>query len=140
MIHPFEESIRENYKKREQFFENRGFLPEFELKTLKAIQSIGDEQPEYPTWFEALEVMKRQISAIDFDIALIGAGAYGFPLGAYIKELGKKAIHIGGMLQLFFGIKGKAWNKLGVYNENWTSPKESERPAGYQKVEAGRYW
>ena len=140
VIHPFEESIRENYKKREQFFENRGFLPEFELKTLKAIQSIGDEQPEYPTWFEALEIMKRQINEIDFDIALMGAGAYGFPLGAYIKELGKKAIHIGGMLQLFFGIKGKAWNKLGVYNENWTSPKESERPAGYQKVEAGRYW
>lgn len=140
VIHPFEESIRENYEKRELLFANKDFLPEFELITLKAVQSIGDEQPDFSTWFEALEYMKNQINHIDFDIALIGAGAYGFPLGAYIKQCGKKAVHIGGMLQLFFGIKGKAWNKLGVYNEHWTSPKETEKPVGYQKVEAGRYW
>lgn len=140
VIHPFEDSIRENYEIREKLFLNPDVLPEFELITLKAIQSIADETPEYETWFEALEYMKRRIDEMDFDIALIGAGAYGFPLGAYIKSIGKKAVHIGGMLQLLFGIKGKAWNKLGIYNEYWTSPKEIEKPKGYKSVEAGRYW
>ena len=41
----------------------------------------------------------------NFDIALIGCGAYGFPLAAFVKGIGKKAVHIGGPLQLFFGIK-----------------------------------
>lgn len=140
VIHPFEDSIRENYKIREKLFSNPDVLPEFDLITLKAVQSIADESPEYATWFEALKYMEHQIDAIDFDVALIGAGAYGFPLGTYVKSIGKKAVHIGGMLQLLFGIKGKAWNKLGIYNEYWTSPKEMEKPKGYQSVEAGRYW
>lgn len=140
VIHPFEESIQANYEKRNKLFLNNEFLPEFELLTLKAVQSIAGTQTEFPTWFHALEHMERQIDNIDFDIALIGAGGYGFPLAAYIKRLGKKAIHIGGMLQLYFGIKGKAWNDMGIYNEHWTLPLETERPEGYKKVEAGRYW
>ncbi len=140
VIHPFEESIRENYAKRERLFDHPGMLPKFELITLKSVQSIADENVPFEDWFAALSYMEDQISRMEFDIALIGAGAYGFPLGAYVKQLGKKAVHIGGMLQLLFGIKGKAWNKLGIYNEYWTSPKESEKPKGYQSVEAGRYW
>lgn len=140
VIHPFEESIKENYQKRKFLFENPNILPECELLTLKAVQSIADEEVPFKDWFAALEYMQERIFQIDFDIALIGAGAYGFPLGAYIKSIGKKAVHIGGMLQLLFGIKGKAWNYLGIYNEHWTSPKEIEHPKGYKNVEAGRYW
>ncbi len=140
VIHPFTESIQKNYKYREKLFDNPYILPEFDLILLKSVQSIGEESTEFQDWFAALDSMKRQINQIDFDIALIGAGAYGFPLGAYIKDLGKKAIHIGGYLQLFFGIKGKAWNRLGLYNQYWTSPREDEHPKGYLSVEAGRYW
>ena len=53
--------------------------------------------------------MKAQIDKEDFDICLIGAGAYGFPLAAYVKRKGKKAVHLGGALQLLFGIKGSRW-------------------------------
>lgn len=140
VIHPFEDSVKENYANREKLFDNPWVLPEFELMTFKAVQSIADETVPFEDWFAALEYMEDKISRMEFDIALIGAGAYGFPLGAYIKQLGKKAVHIGGMLQLLFGIKGKAWNKLGIYNEYWTSPKETEKPKGYKSVEAGRYW
>ena len=140
VIHPFETSIVTNYKKREAFFDNPEVLPKFELQTLKAVQSIAEEQPDYATWFDALKYMENEIAKREFDIALIGAGAYGFPLGAYVKRLGKKAVHIGGMLQLLFGIKGKAWNKLGIYKEAWTQPLAKEHPAGYRTVEAGRYW
>ncbi len=140
VIHPFEESIRQNYQIREKLFPNPDVLPEFKLITLKAVQSIADEIVPFKDWFEALDFMKIRISKIEFDIALIGAGAYGFPLGAFIRQMGKRAVHVGGMLQLLFGIKGKAWSKLKIYNEYWTLPKASEHPLGYQSVEAGRYW
>lgn len=140
VIHPFETSIQGNYKIKDKLFDRKEFLPDFELITLKAVQSIAGSQTDYSTWFDALRDMENKMDKIDFDIALIGAGAYGLPLGAYAKSIGKKALHIGGILQLFFGIKGKAWNKLGLYNEYWTSPKDEEKPEGFQKVEAGRYW
>ncbi len=140
VIHPFKDSIIHNYDKRTKLFQNQKLLPDFELITLKAVQSLGEELPIYKDWFEALRYMERQVDGLEFDVALIGAGAYGFPLAAYIKRMGKKALHVGGMLQLLFGIKGKAYNYLNVYNDYWTSPQDTERPKGYQKVEQGRYW
>lgn len=139
VIHPFEMSIKENYKNITKIYPN-GFLPEFELITVPAVQSIAGTKTNYSTWFDALESMKLKIEKTDFDIALIGAGAYGLSLGSYVKQLGKKAVHVGGALQLYFGIKGKAWDKLGIYNEYFTSPKEEEKPQGFKMVEAGRYW
>ena len=50
--------------------------------------------------------MKSQMDQTDYDIALIGCGAYGFPLAAHAKRMGKQAIHMGGSLQLLFGIRG----------------------------------
>ena len=141
VIHPFEDSIRKNYKHKNKLFENKNFMPDFELITLKAVQTIADNREiKYKDWFYALDSMKEYISKINFDIALIGAGAYGFPLGAYVKEFGKQALHIGGMLQLYFGIRGKYYDQFNYHNEYWTRPLEKEKPKGFEKVEAGRYW
>lgn len=140
VIHPFEDSIQNNYRFKKKLFDNELFLPDFELLTYKPVQSIAGNKTNYETWFEALEIMQNDISKMEFDIALIGAGAYGLSLGSYIKGLGKKAIHIGGILQLFFGIRGKAWDKFNYHNHYWTRPLKQERPKGLEKVEAGRYW
>lgn len=142
VIHPFEESIRQNYGIREKLFENKEFMPEFELLTMKAVQTVADNKDyySYKSWFDALESMEEQIEKIDFDIALIGAGAYGFPLGSFVKNMGKKALHLGGILQLFFGIRGKYYDQFNYHNEYWTRPLEDEKPKGFKKVEAGRYW
>lgn len=141
VIHPFEESIRHNYQMREKLFSNKFFMPEFDLVTIKAVQTLADnKEVSYRDWFEALESMKEQMRHVNFDVALIGAGAYGFPLGAYAKELGKQAFHIGGMLQLYFGIRGKYYDQFQYHNKYWTRPLEEEKPKGFVKVEAGRYW
>jgi len=140
VIHPFDISIQENFRMKNELFSNDKFMPDFELITLRAVQSIANTKTNYDNWFDALKDMEHQIDKIDFDIALIGAGAYGLSLGAYVKQIGKKAIHVGGILQLFFGIKGKTWDKLNIYNEYWSSPKEEERPKEFKKVEDGRYW
>lgn len=145
VVHPFAETIESQYKKRGSLFENN-LLPEFELKTIKAVQTIAGQECEFKDWFEALNFMKSQIDSIDFDICIIGAGAYGFPLGAHVKRIGKKAIHLGGVTQLLFGIKGNRWEDfivwpyMNLFNENWVRPGELEKPKNATIVEGGCYW
>lgn len=144
VIHPFEESILEQYAKHEFLFKDQRVLPKFELQTLKAVQSIAGTPCAYNTWFDALDAMKREIVKRDFDIAIIGCGAYGFPLAAFVKSIGKKAVHLGGATQILFGIKGKSWEERDdfkqMFNESWTRPNESEVPCQSSKIEGGRYW
>lgn len=145
IIHPFVESIKKQYENREKLFLNCDILPRFaSLTCIHAIQSIAGEKTEFDTWFDALEYMKKQIKTSDFEVAIIGAGAYGLPLAAYVKELGKIAIQMSGSTQILFGIKGKRWEHIPqvskMFNEYWIRPTESETPKNSEKVEGGSYW
>lgn len=150
VVHPFKNSILHQYQKRSLIF-NNNLLPQFELKTLQAIQSLGGDTEQFSDWFQALDYMKSEIEKIDFDICLLGCGAYGFPLAAHIKRLGRKAFHLGGSLQLLFGIKGKRWENPvygkavnlsypSLFNEHWIRPLEEEKPKNSDKVENSCYW
>jgi hypothetical protein len=145
VIHPFAKTISEQYKRhREVLFKNNDTLPEFELMTFKSVQSIGGIETEFNTWFDAYDWMRYQIKEYNFDIAIIGCGAYGLPLAAYVKSLGKKAVHLGGATQILFGIKGKRWDERpffqSLYNQYWVRPSSEETPQSYTKVENGCYW
>lgn len=156
IIHPFADTIKKQYAKRELLFDNKDILPRFStLEIIKAVQSIGKGDDRFNDWFEALEYMKTEIDKVDFDIALIGCGAYGFPLAAHVKRNGKKAVHIGGSLQLLFGIKGKRWENdkphtvppyntfvyyHGLMNEHWVRPNSNEKPSSHKNVEGSCYW
>ena len=154
VIHPFSELIESQYKKREYLFDNKNVLPKFDLRTVKAVQSLGGVDNGFKDWFEALEWMQSEMDKVLYDIALIGCGAYGFPLAAYAKRTGHKAVHIGGSLQLLFGIKGKRWENVsfrtdigiaaGFYKKLLDNP-SWVRPEGYKdkhsdKVEDACYW
>ena len=148
VIHPFEATIRSQYEKRKILFKNKNMLPDFELMTLKAVQSVAGNGYDtgFKDWFEALDFMKEKIYGIDFDIAILGCGAYGMPLAAHIKRLGKMAFHLGGETQIMFGIKGKRWEEPGynykntLYNEHWVRPLEIDTPKNVVNVEGGCYW
>ena len=146
IIHPFSETITSQYKKRHLLFKNQDILPEFNLITYKTAQTIGGYYNGDETWFELLENMLNDIKKIDFDIALIGAGAYGMPLGFGIKNMNRQAVHIGGGLQLLFGIKGKRWDNNPVvssfYNEYWVYPSKFDTPKNIKhlKYDATSYW
>ena len=149
VVHPFAEQIEMQYIKREMLFRNPDILPEFQLSTIKAVQSLGGDCDDFPDWFAALDYMKAEIDKSDYDICLIGAGAYGFPLAAHIKRMGKKAVHLGGSLQLLFGIKGKRWedpnynaqyNYASLMNIHWIYPDKESRPKNADKVEGACYW
>ena len=90
VVHPFEESIKYQYHKRDKLFKDSNVLPEFELITYKAIQTNAGASCEYKTWFDALEKMYSDIKVLDFDVAIVGCGAYGLPLSAMIKKLNKQ--------------------------------------------------
>lgn len=145
VVHPFSETIMEQYKKRDRIFSAKTILPEFKsLVCLKAVQSIAGQKTSYSTWFDALVSMKKEISMIDFDVAIIGAGAYGLPLAIHCKNIGKQAIQMSGATQILFGIKGKRWDEHPViskfYNDSWVRPNISETPEHKEKVEGGSYW
>lgn len=145
VIHPFAETIKTQYQNRTLLFDNN-LLPEFELKTIKAVQSVAGEKTQFEDWFKALEYMQSEIDATDFDIAIIGCGAYGFPLAAHVKRSGKKAVHLAGATQLLFGIKGKRWEQYivwpytNLFNEFWVRPSDQERPKNANSVEGACYW
>lgn len=147
VVHPFVESIKRQYvENRHLLFSDPEVLPDFDLKTVKAVQSAAGASVYFETWFDAYEHMCDEIKKEDFDIAIIGAGAYGLPLASFIKKMGKQAIHMGGVTQILFGIKGRRWETgyaetTGkLFNEHWIRPVESEMPAGYKNVENGCYW
>lgn len=148
VVHPFIDSIRKQFEeKRTLLFADPDVLPDFELNTVKAVQSIAGSKVGFATWFDAYQYMCDEIAKVDFDICLIGAGAYGLPLAAFVKSLGKQAIHMGGSTQLLFGIKGKRWEEhehadstAKLFNEHWVRPLESETPTNKDIVDKGCYW
>ena len=155
VVHPFVETIHSQYTHRELLFDNPNVLPEFELKTLRAVQSNAGATVPYKDWFEALKRMEDDMGKIDFDFCILGCGAYGLPLAATVKRMGKKSIHMGGGSQLLFGIKGRRWdnnayhwkslpqlntNYSSLYNEYWVRPLQAETPKAAQNVEGACYW
>ena len=150
VVHPFAETIQKQYLRKELIHKDPRVLPTFDLQTIKAIQTIGNQgDGGFETWFDALEFMKNEIDKMDYDVCLLGCGAYGMPLAAHVKRSGKKAVHLGGSLQLLFGIRGARWensnynatyNYSKLMNEFWVKPSATETPSKAQQVEEGCYW
>lgn len=145
VIHPFEATIRKQHEQYEKLFVDKRLTPNYELQTLKAVQSIAGNKPDgFDDWFQALDWMKSEIDKRDFDIAIIGCGAYGFPLAAHVKQIGKKAAHLGGAVQNLFGIRSHGMdnnpNFAKLMNEYWVRPSVEETPKNYELVENGLYW
>lgn len=145
VIHPFSDTIERQFaKSRHRLFPGTDILPDFDLGVMAAVQSLDSRDLQFRDWFEALDYMTEEALSRDFDVAILGCGAYGFPLAARLKQFGKKAIHLGGVTQLLFGIKGKRWDARdayrSMYNSSWTRPSGSETPRTAGRVDGGIYW
>jgi hypothetical protein len=147
VVHPFEQTIRRQYGRRLEVWAGQPeMLPEFELRTLKA--PYGFSKTGFGNWMEMLAWMEGEMERIDrdegFDVALVGCGAAGIPLAAKAKSLGKAGVHLGGALQLLFGIRGQRWDQRAefqpFFNDAWCRPDESEKPVEFSKVDRGGYW
>ena len=146
VIHPFEGSIRTQLP----HLSKLGVFPESshsdlicraqDTSTVACPQLPYMVPPRHRDWFEALEDLKAQMEKEAFDIALVGAGAWSLSLVAHAKKIGKKGIHMGGTLQLLFGIKGGRYDNSRIYNEAWIRPLPSEVPPNFKRMEQGAYW
>jgi hypothetical protein len=146
LVHPFSKTIESQYHNhRARLFEDSRVLPKFgSLATIRAVQTIAGNKSHHADWFQALQAMKVAMDAIDYDVAIIGCGAYGFPLAAHAKRRGKLAVHLGGATQILFGIRGNRWDtdpKISrLYNDCWVRPAPEERVTGADRVESACYW
>jgi hypothetical protein len=135
VISPFSESILANFPNRHGFFKRNYVYPEFDLQVYNTpitYSGLPDEFYPHENWFETLGHMKSEISKLDFDIALLSCGSYAMPLGIFIeKEMKRKAVYVGGLLQLYFGIMGRRyenrWFTGQINAENFIYPVERER-------------
>lgn len=144
VVHPFAETIRAQYSRRELLFEDSKVLPEFELLTVQPYMAGLREHAGSGKFREMYLDLVAEVKRVPFDIALIGAGWFGFPLAHDVKKMGRVAIHLGGASQLLFGIRGKRWDAMGFqfYNEYWVRPAPAETPVGFDSrtLDHGAYW
>lgn len=146
VVHPFVASIQHQLGKRDRIFDDPTLIPEAEFQFLAPPQAYGGSPTDGESWTTNLLDMKAQVEKMDFDVAILGCGAYGLPLGAHIKKIGKQAIHIGGLVQILFGIIGTRWEGdswfQALVNEHWIRPLDCDKPPGFAKGERGQtpYW
>lgn len=143
VISPFINSIEKQFINIKKIFPDSNFH-NFHLITLKSPMTISTKYPVEKTWLQQLNAVKAKMDVIDFDVALVSAGSYSFPLAHHAKKIGKTGIHAGGGLQLFFGIMGKRWEKsdylIKIVNDSWIRPSKEETPDSASLVENGCYW
>ncbi len=116
-MHPFRRTILAQYEKRTQLFPGKDVLPELAcLTVIQAVQGLGGQDTGYASWFDALAAMEREMDAADYDVAIVGAGAYSLPLAAHARDTGHAAIQMSGATQLFVWHQGQA---LGRPPRHW---------------------
>lgn len=145
VVSPLKDSIEAQYARRERLFD-APTLPDFDLVAIRAVQTQCDQDVTGENWHANLDRLDAAVAAASADVVIIGAGAYGLPLGARAKARGSTAVVLGGATQLLFGIMGSRWLTYAGYralmNDAWIRPAAHERPAGYDKLElaGGAHW
>ena len=144
VVHPFAQSIQAQWPRRECLFPGTAVLPEFDLQVLQPPLTLAGATAGFPSWSVALDDLIARTQDCDFDVALLGCGAYGLPLAAAIKAMGRPAVQLGGALQLLFGIRGRRWEAMppfaALMNEHWVRPLPEETPVAANQVDGGCYW
>jgi hypothetical protein len=142
VISPFKSSIESQMTRMEQIWEKRGWKWRADFRVVKFPYLIDDDARQ--TWKEVWTEMLAIVKAGDYDVALMGCGGLGLPLAAAAKSAGRVGIHMGGHLQLLFGIYGQRhleqdWHARWI-NDAWVRPQADEVPKTAKRVENGCYW
>ena len=141
VISSFSESFNKQMPKINSVF-HRIKYPSLDLQFIDAPMTQGGNLTT--SWKQNLELVKQRMETIEFEVALISAGTYAYPLASHAKKIGKIGINCGGELQLFFGVIGRRWENTDkvnrYYNKNWVRPNIKERPANWQDIENGCFW
>ena len=142
VISSFNETIKHQLKNKDKLFSNFKY-PDLNIKYYDFPTTFIGNYDKNVSFFENYDKILSKIKKIDFDIALIAAGAYGYLLANDIKKMGKQSIELCSGLYPVFGVKNKTQAIIrrvsSMYNKFWIFPIE-DKPANYMKVEKGSYW
>ena len=145
VILPFSKEVKSQHQRWDSLFLPENKFPDFELEVIESPQFLSDhpDRQKFGSWAEGLRFLKEEVSKSRSEIALIGAGALGLPVGYECKRMGMKVIHLGGATQLLFGITGRRWESdwaiSRIANSSWIRPHIDEG-FSYDAVEGGCYW
>ena len=145
IISPFVETFKKQLPHLREIYQTDLF-PECSFIFLKPPQTNGQNQSrEFDQ--ELTEFIEEIRSVVDqFDIALCSCGGYGNLVCHEIYKIGKSAIYVGGVLQMYFGVLGNRWIEetpeiVKLYsNKYWCRPSCRDKPLDFEKIENGCYW
>jgi hypothetical protein len=144
VITPFAQSVADQYRRREQIWRDQTILPEFDLRVVRMPLSPGLVPPKHKDWSERLEDIISHCEQRPYDVLLVGAGGLSIPLVAHAKAQGRIGFHLGGHMQILFGVTGRRWDRDRVLQRlqtpAWIRPSGEEAPPTVTKVEQGCYW
>lgn len=131
IISPFSKEIETQLKKKDKLFT---CFPNFKYPDFSKVEYVNTflTTANYTTphrnWKETCNFYKNIIREKDFEICLLICGCYAYPLANFIyNTLNKSCIHIGGIGQLLFGIKGGRFHTpyfMKMMNEHWIYPNQ----------------
>lgn len=113
IVSPFVDSIKRQIEG-DGYFAGDRELVNCEYSYLKTFVTYYDKNKgilnsPHSNFSETVEYYKNQLNDMDFDIALLSCGSYSHFIGDHIKSIGRKAIYVGGILQLLWGVMGNRW-------------------------------
>jgi len=138
----FKDDMEKQLKKLDQVHNKSRLSSNFnEWRIIKSENTIEGNTPTDKSFDEVFEDLVERCLNEDRDVYLISCGCYGLPLCNELKKKGKKALYVGGLLQLLFGIMGKRWLDRPVItqhiNKHWIYP--TEKPLNGEAVEGWCY-
>ena len=142
VVGPFPNTIAKQIPKLGGVWPEMPWLAETDFQLVAFPYLIDEGCPE--TWWEVYERIGKIVERGDYDVALFGCGGLGLPFAALAKRVGRVGLHMGGHMQLVFGVYGhrhlhQHWFRDKM-NEYWVKPEENEVPVSAKRVEGGCYW
>ena len=146
VVSSFSNSVSNQLLRHESIGIVSGLFRDVNFSVVQSPVTFAGEKTD-ESWTDGLSRMKSTLAEVDYDVMLVAAGGYGPALANHAKETGKIGVHVGGTLQLFFGIRGKRWSAQGALLSgredqliNWVETLSSEIPRDHLSVEGGAYW
>jgi hypothetical protein len=144
VVTPFAGSVLSQYARREQIWRDPSVLPAFDLRVVRMPLSPGLVPPAHKDWNERYRSLVEECEAAPYDVMLVGAGGLSLLLVQHAKSQGKIGFHLGGHMQILFGVTGRRWDRDHALQRlqaaAWVRPSGDETPPTVTKVEQGCYW
>lgn len=152
VINPFIDSFKKSTTRSLGSFE-KSLLPKLNCTYFSPPVTFGSPDVDNASFMTRLESTKASLHQLcldnSFDCALVAAGGYGMPISRYLysNKLIPQVFHVGGTLQLYFGIIGQRWldkpyKDMYAQYKNlhlWSRPIDSSVIKRAMQVENGCY-